>query len=145
MPPTLLLVGADRLPAMLRDPRANLWPTMEVPTVDTFKLATLRFILQGGRWDTPDALQYEESFKGLDGDGDFVEPSLHIVPADLVRMLAGLRNEQLWEVAQAWAGTADAKRSGWVAEDVESFLGDLHHFAVRAIDEDWLMVLWVGD
>lgn len=143
MTTTLLIADAANLPAVVREPLAGLWAAMEAPTLDAFKLADLRFILQKLPPDGAAVDRYRQSFRSLDDADEYDDDALFVVPQDLVQLLASLPDERLAETAVAWTKTPEARRARWVAEDVEPFLGDLSDFARRALEEEKLLLLFV--
>ncbi|GAA0745157.1 hypothetical protein LRH25_08015 [Ideonella azotifigens] len=120
---------------------ANVWPTLESHSLDSLKLATLAFILQGKPMDAQAVAAFAESFQRL-VDGGEDGPWIALVPETLVDDLAHLSDEQVDTVALAWARTEQAQLDRWDTQDVTVYLRELSAFAASAHAQHQSLLLW---
>ena len=107
------------------------WQILPAKGIDQVKLSSLALLLDGKALGTTAVVEYGRSFRLLANGGD-MGPWVVSVPTDLVNGMAGLQDERISEVAQAWTSTPELKLDRWSAAKGSEFLDELKRFATAA-------------
>ena len=77
-------------------------------------------------------------------NGGDTGPWVVSVPTNLVDGMAGLQDERITEVAQAWMSTPELKLDRWSAAKASEFLNELKRFAMAAREANQELLLRIG-
>lgn len=122
---------------------ARKWKGLEAKSIDTVKLSTLKFILDGKDLDTEHVVSYSMGVKELAMKGD-EGPWVYLVPEELVQQLAERPKAGLAAVAKRWHQTEEFKLDGWNESDVLEVLEGLHELAIGARSTKRSMLLFMS-
>jgi hypothetical protein len=107
------------------------WAGVEAKGIETIKLSTLKFILDGKSLDVNSVVAYHSGIKELASRGAD-GPWVFLVPPELTRQLASLSANDVARVAAAWHKTEEFQLDRWPQSDVQALLVELRQLAERA-------------
>lgn len=145
----LIAASADDAAVIPHTPgHANIWPTLEVPSVEPTQWASLRLILQQqslpSAMAAPVALSHAmQDFERIGAVGEIGDPWLVLLPEDLSLRLAQVSEDQIAPLARAWAASEIERRPQWNAELLEFMLSDMSAFAASAVAQGHRLFLWI--
>ena len=119
------------------------WPILPAKGIDQIKLSSLALLLDGKALSTGAVVEYGRSFRLLANGGD-MGPWVVSVPADLVDGMAGLQDERITEIVQAWTSTPELKLDRWSVAKAAEFLNELKRFATAARQAKRELLLRIG-
>jgi hypothetical protein len=107
--------------------RTNSLPTLAANTVDAIKLASLVLILDGKALDDDKVIAVANRFENIAFQGDD-GPWLFMCPPEYLPGLADINPDRMFEVAETWAATEEARLDRWAVADTTEFLKSLSTF-----------------
>jgi hypothetical protein len=126
-----VIVDAAQAKAVLAEPApTRRWPGVEAKSVDIICLSTLASIVAGKSVETESVVAYSKKFQFLASTSDN-ERHVLLLPDDLVRGLAQVKDVDLPSVARAWHSTAELR--SWKEQEVSQVLRELRDLAREAV------------
>jgi len=119
------------------------WACLESKGIDTVKLGTLWQILNHRSADDVNAVATFMADGVLDQRSE-EGPWVYLVPEQLRSALASLDPPAQESAAAQWAATEEFALDGWLAADVEEYLGDLVEHARQASRAGKSLLLWMS-
>jgi hypothetical protein len=116
---------------------AEEWSGVQVPDIDSAKIATLHSLLTGDLLD--DAVAYYEPLYVSPAEGTLV---LRIAD-ELSTRLATLDEDILADIAAELAATEEFEDAGWDEETIAALLADLTNLARLAESQGQALFVWI--
>lgn len=135
----VVAASEDEIPDIARSPSPlNEWSGVELPGLDTAKLATLHSLLTGDSLQM--ALDLYEPVFVAEGDG---ETLVLRVDGEMLEELALLDEEALENVTGELAATEVYENEGVEPEDLQAVLSALSELAQLAESQDQALFVWI--
>lgn len=112
------------------------WPTLQVRTVDTIKVATLFCCITGQAYDD----DIQASFELVGGDQN-EGPWVFEFPQEILRAIADLPIEKLESVALCWLETDELKLDRWPSDTAIEFIKHLSAICSQAQQQNQSLFL----
>lgn len=134
---------AEAKAVLIEDVPTKRWLGVEAKGIETIKLSTLKFILDGKPLDVESVVLYHSAIKELATSGQ-EGPWVFLIPPELTKQLASLSDDEVRRVASAWHQTEEFQMDRWSQSDVHEVLSELHQLANRAEQSYRSVLLFVS-
>ena len=119
------------------------WKAIEAKGVETIKLSTLAFILEGKPLDIEPVVEFSKGFTQLASAGD-EGPWVFLVPATLTVNLAKVSDANMPKVVDAWHLTEELQLDRWSKSDVSVLLKEMRGLAADSVKAGKPILLWMS-